>query len=145
MGYIYEGMDRTKEAIRAQYAGVREKYAPIWEIIDRRLQNQLHQPIHAATYFLNLAFHFCPDFKADEEVLTGLYTMLQKLSSDENRAIATIELDQFNNKEGAIFSGRFTIEARTTIQPGKNNIFLNLTFMAYKLCILIFDFVILKL
>ncbi len=38
MGYIYEGMDRAKEAIRAQYVGVSEKYGPIWDIIDRRWQ-----------------------------------------------------------------------------------------------------------
>ena len=42
IGYIYEGMDRAKEAIRAQYARVQEKYASIWEIIDRRWKNQSH-------------------------------------------------------------------------------------------------------
>ena len=42
MGYIYEGMDRAKETIKTQYAGVQEKYAPIWEIVDRRWQNHLH-------------------------------------------------------------------------------------------------------
>ena len=39
MGYIYEGMDRAKKTIRAQYAQVQEKYAPIWEITDKRWQN----------------------------------------------------------------------------------------------------------
>jgi hypothetical protein len=39
MGYIYEGMDRTKEAIRAKYAGVEEKYGAIWDIIDKRWKN----------------------------------------------------------------------------------------------------------
>ena len=94
MGYIYEGMDRAKEAIRAQYAGVQEKYAPIWDIIDRRWQNQLYRPIHAAAYFLNPAFHFHPEFKADAEVLTGLYTMIQRLSSDEDSIVAIVELEQ---------------------------------------------------
>ena len=121
MGYIYEGMDRAKEAIRAQYAGVQEKYAPIWEIIDRRWQNQLHRPIHAAAYFLNPAFRYRPDFKADEEVLIGLYTVIQRLSgSDEESQAAIIELDKFNNKEGPLFSQRMAIDARSTIQPGKN-------------------------
>ena len=53
MGYIYEGMDRAKEAIRAKYVGV-EKYGPMWDIIDRRWKNQLHKLIHAAAYYLNL-------------------------------------------------------------------------------------------
>jgi hypothetical protein len=120
MGYIYEGMDRAKEAIRAQYAGVQERYGPIWDIIDRRWQNQLHRPIHAAAYYLNPAFRFRPEFKADAEVLTGLYTVIQRLSSDENSAAAIVELDQFNNKEGPLFSGRMAINAQTRLQPGKN-------------------------
>ena len=120
IGYIYEGMDSAKEAIRAHYAGVPKKYGPIWDIIDRRWQNQLHRPIHAAAYFLNPAFRFRPEFKADAEVLTGLYTVIQRLSSDENSAAAIVELDEFNNKEGPLFSGRMAIKAQTTLQPGKN-------------------------
>ena len=115
MGYIYEGMDRAKEAIRAQYAVVQEKYVPIRDIIDRRWQNQLYRPIHATAYFLNLAFRFRPDFKADAEVLTGLYTVIQRLSSDEDSAAAIIELDKFNNKEGPLFSSKMAIDAWATI------------------------------
>ena len=56
IGYIYEGMHRAKEAIRAQYIGVPEMYGPIWDIINRRWQNQLHKPIYAAAYYLNPAY-----------------------------------------------------------------------------------------
>jgi hypothetical protein len=60
MGYIYEGMDRAKEAIRSFYVGNRDKYGPIWNIIDQRWHNQLHKPIHAAAHYLNPAFQFIP-------------------------------------------------------------------------------------
>ena len=119
MGYIYECMDRAKKTIRAQYARVQEKCDPIWDIIDRRWQNQLHRPIHTAAYFLNPTFRFHPDFKADEEVLTGLYTVIQRLSSDEDSATATTELDKFNNKEGSLFFGTMATDARTSIHLGK--------------------------
>ena len=113
MGYIYEGMDRANEAIRAQYAGVQERYGPIRDIIDWRWQNQLHRPIHAITYYLNLAFYFRPEFKVNAEVLTSLYTVIQRLSSDENSAATIVELDQSNNKEGPLFSGMMAINAQT--------------------------------
>jgi hypothetical protein len=58
MGYLYEAMDRAKESIRNYYKGDRLKYEPFWEIIDRRWNNQLHQPIHAAGYFLNPRFRY---------------------------------------------------------------------------------------
>ncbi|XP_057853281.2 uncharacterized protein LOC131063474 [Cryptomeria japonica] len=79
MGYIYEGMDRAKEAIRFVYGADESKYGPIWEIIDRRWHHQLHRPIHAAAYYLNPAFRFIPSFKADVEVLNGLYATVEKM------------------------------------------------------------------
>lgn len=60
MGYLYEATDRAKEAIKNYYKGSSLKYDPIWEIIDRRWNNQLHQPIHAASYFFNPCFLLSP-------------------------------------------------------------------------------------
>ena len=60
-------------------------------------------PIHEAAYYLNPAYRFLPNFRADEEVLTGLYTVMQRLSHDGSVATTTIELDKFNNKEGCFF------------------------------------------
>ncbi|XP_057814872.1 uncharacterized protein LOC131028577 [Cryptomeria japonica] len=80
MGYIYEGMDRAKEGIKSIYAGDESKYGPIWQIIDKRWHHQLHRPIHAAAYYLNPAFHFSPTFRADAEVLDGLYSVMEKMA-----------------------------------------------------------------
>jgi hypothetical protein len=118
MGYIYEGMDRVKEAIRAKYVGVEDKYAPIWDIIDRRWQNQLHRPIHAAAYYLNPAFRFRDDFKADEEVLSGLYAVISKMNTRFSSDIL-LEMDAYNKESGSIFSSQICKEGRTTLQPGK--------------------------
>ena len=118
MGYIYEGMDRTKEAIKAKSVGVEDKYGPIWDIIDRRWQNQLHKPIHAAAYYLNPAYRFRDDFKADEEVLSGLYTVISKMSPNPTDIL--LEMDAYNNASGAIFSSQICKEGRTKLQPGKN-------------------------
>ncbi|XP_059063041.1 uncharacterized protein LOC131062928 [Cryptomeria japonica] len=80
MGYIYEGMDRAKEGIKSVYEGDESKYGPIWEIIDRRWHHQLYRTIHATTYYLNPTFHFIPSFKADVEVLNGLYSIMEKIA-----------------------------------------------------------------
>ena len=58
MGYIYEAMDQAKEQIKAAYKDRVSKYGPIWDIIDRRWNNQLHRPIHAAGYFLNPRYSY---------------------------------------------------------------------------------------
>eukprot|EP00253_Pinus_taeda_P035513 PITA_35513 len=68
MGFIYEAMDQAKEKIKRAYRDRVAKYGPIWAIIDKRWNNQLHRPIHAAVYFLNPRYHY----KAKESgALTG--------------------------------------------------------------------------
>ncbi|RVW16137.1 hypothetical protein CK203_074327 [Vitis vinifera] len=47
MGYIYEAMNRAKDAIVRSFNGNEEKYKEIFNIIDKRWEIQLHQPLHA--------------------------------------------------------------------------------------------------
>ncbi|KAF8409920.1 hypothetical protein HHK36_002439 [Tetracentron sinense] len=60
MRYIYEAMDRAKEAIKEAMGGQRyeRRYKPIWNIIDRRWDVQLHQPLHADGYILKSEFYY---------------------------------------------------------------------------------------
>jgi len=105
MGYIYEGMDRVKEAIRTFFAGNQDRYGPIWDVIDRRWHNLLHRPIHAAAYFLNPAYQFSPHFKADDEVWSGLYDVVERMSS--NSAVSTDivrEIELFKKAQGDLFA-----------------------------------------
>ncbi|XP_075098504.1 uncharacterized protein LOC142175506 [Nicotiana tabacum] len=46
MGYIYEAMDRDKEAIEKAFDHDRRKYQRLFEIIDKRWDDQLYQPLH---------------------------------------------------------------------------------------------------
>ena len=76
MGYLYEAMDRAKEAIWDNYVakgshGFRRQML-LWDLIDTRWTRMLHRPIHAATIFLNLAFSYKCNFDFDGEVMEGL-------------------------------------------------------------------------
>jgi hypothetical protein len=52
MGYLYEDMDRAKEAICAYYDDKGDdgfqRQLQIWGVIDQRWNNTLHRSIHAA-------------------------------------------------------------------------------------------------
>ena len=49
MGYLYEAMDRAKEAIRSYYDDKGDegfqKQLLVWKMIDERWNNTLHRPI----------------------------------------------------------------------------------------------------
>ena len=85
MGYIYEAMDQTNEQIKATYKDRVAKYGPIWEIIDRIWNNQLHRPIHAAGYFLNPSYQYRDHIDQDPtgEVADGLYSFLECMVQNE--------------------------------------------------------------
>jgi hypothetical protein len=53
MGFVYEVMDQAKEEIKEAYQGTRQKYLPLWRIIEERWNKQLHQPLHVVGYYLN--------------------------------------------------------------------------------------------
>jgi hypothetical protein len=57
----------------------KNKYLPIWKIIDNRWNNQLLWPIHVDGYFLNPRYHYKAIVGQDElgEVKDGLYTCLE--------------------------------------------------------------------
>jgi hypothetical protein len=45
MGFVYEAMDQGKEAIKLAYGDKRQKYFPLWRIIDERWNKQLHSSV----------------------------------------------------------------------------------------------------
>ncbi|KAK4393984.1 hypothetical protein Sango_1869200 [Sesamum angolense] len=68
MSYIYEAIDKAKEAIAASFSNIEEKYKDVFALIDAIWNAQLHRPLHAASYYLNLEFYNAnPNVEQDEE------------------------------------------------------------------------------
>ena len=85
MGFIYEAMDRAKEAIQRAFNNNERKYKDIFAIIDKRWDCQLHHPLHAAGYYLNPKFFYTnPNIDNDNEVMDGLYKCIDRLSEDDD-------------------------------------------------------------
>lgn len=119
MGYIYEVMDRAKEAIKDSFKGNEEKYKDIFAIIDRRWECQLHHPLHAAGHFLNPEFFYKnPRLDRDPIVLRGLYSCIERLSENEEIVDKiSSELSEYKKAEG-LFGLKCAIRQRTTVAPG---------------------------
>ena len=119
MGFLYEAMDRAKEEIASNLDNVQRKYKPIWDIIDRRWDLQLHKPLHAAAYYLNPHFHYADNFNPDGEVMGGFYDCVEKLVSDANiRLKITTQIDAFKKAKG-LFGREAAVTTRKLKSPGK--------------------------
>ena len=53
MDYIYEAIDRAKEAIAKSFLNQEENSEDAFKYIDTRWECQLRQPLHAAVHYLN--------------------------------------------------------------------------------------------
>ncbi|KAL0296386.1 UNVERIFIED_CONTAM: hypothetical protein Sradi_6690700 [Sesamum radiatum] len=98
MGYIYEAMDRAKEAIAASFSNTKEKYKDVFAVIDARWNVQLHRLLHAAGYYFNLEFYYAnSNVEQDEEVMQG-------------DTIDTILLDEIDESNEWLL-GRLTLDS----------------------------------
>lgn len=118
MGYIYEGIERTKVVIKAYYKGIEEKYKPIWDIIDRRWNMQLHSSLHAAAAFLNPSISYNPNFSKDLRMRNGFQeAMLKMATTDQDKMEITKEHPIYINAQGALGTD-FAVLGRTLNTPG---------------------------
>ncbi|XP_016493755.1 uncharacterized protein LOC107813063 [Nicotiana tabacum] len=78
-------MDRTKEAIEKALDHDRRKYERVFEIIDKRWDDQLHQPLHAAGHILNPELFYTNNENKtlDLDVWKGYHACVAKLVPDE--------------------------------------------------------------
>lgn len=120
MGYVYEAMDKAKEAIMKAFEGNEEKYSKVFEIIDNRWECQLHRPLHAAGYYLNPQFFYSSlSSLVDGEVMDGFYATMERLvtSNDEIDKI-TRQLSAYRKAQG-LFGRETAIRHRDLLSPAE--------------------------
>ncbi|XP_042467530.1 uncharacterized protein LOC122050710 [Zingiber officinale] len=120
MDYIYEAIDRAKEAIMKVFKEKEDKYKEVFEIIDKRWECQLHWPLHAARHYLNLEY-VCSDTYSNiyGEVVNGLFEAMERFVSNavEQDKITT-QLSIYRKAEG-LFGRNVTIIHRIVLFPAE--------------------------
>ncbi|KAE8726885.1 3-hydroxyisobutyryl-CoA hydrolase 1-like [Hibiscus syriacus] len=120
MGYVYEAMDRAKEAIANSFNNVEDKYKDVFAIIDKRWECQLHQPLHAAGCYLNpQLFYSNPQIQEDKEVMIGFLKCIERLVlSVVDQGKIEDQLSLYRNAEG-IFGMAICIRQREAKSPAE--------------------------
>ncbi|KAK6936736.1 HAT, C-terminal dimerization domain [Dillenia turbinata] len=118
IGYIYEFMTRAKESIRTYYIMDEIKCKMFLDIVDRKWQNYLHSPLHAAAAFLNPSIQYNPDIKFLGMVKEDFLKVLDKLlPTPEVRRDITNQIYLFTRASG-LFGCNLAREARDAVSPG---------------------------
>lgn len=87
MGYIYEAIDRAKEAITKLFGENEEQYKAVFDIIDRRQECQFYQLSHAAGHYLNPEFSYANPIEIikNSEIMDGVLETLKRLDPKASR------------------------------------------------------------
>ncbi|XP_049378437.1 uncharacterized protein LOC125843264 [Solanum stenotomum] len=119
MGYIYEAMDRAKKSIEKAFNYDTRKYKSVFEIIDARWTNQLHQPLHAAGHILNPGLYYKNnDMKIlTEDVWQGYHKCVERMIPDKNLQDKIGEELGVYMKADGLLGIESTIRARTLRSP----------------------------
>ncbi|XP_020233452.2 uncharacterized protein LOC109813641 [Cajanus cajan] len=120
MGYIYEAMDKAKEAIMKSFNNNETKYKAVFEIVDRRWDVQLHRPLHAAGHFLNPEMYYDnPQMEFDSEIIRGFYASMNKLVGDlQVEQKIMMELHTYK-VAGELFGTEVAIAMRKKVSPAQ--------------------------
>lgn len=117
MGYLYEAMDKAKEAIKTRLNNRMSLYTPYTRVVDARWDKQLHSPLHAAGCFLNPGIYFRPSFTKQKDVTRGLMltlTMLVPENSLQERI--SEQLEEYKQAIGDFGMSLLSVNVRGLIQ-----------------------------
>eukprot|EP01018_Ginkgo_biloba_P005280 Gb_12450 [translate_table: standard] len=115
MGFIYDGMERCKDAIARVFNNVVDDYKLIRNMVDFRWK-MMHIPLHVAACYLDPRM-FGLKRNADKEIMSGLYATIEKLNP--NREVAKKVREQlraYKLQEG-IFGSVAAKDDRTRVAP----------------------------
>ncbi|KAG5252462.1 3-hydroxyisobutyryl-CoA hydrolase [Salix suchowensis] len=117
MGYLYEAMDKAKEAIKTRLKNIKSQYGPYIRVIDARWDKQLHSPLHAAGCFLNPEIFFRPSFSKQREVTRGLLTTIMRLVPDcDTQDNISAQIEEYKRATG-LFGITLAIRQREKLNP----------------------------
>ncbi|KAG5233223.1 DNA binding protein [Salix suchowensis] len=117
MGYLYEAMDKAKEAIKIRLKNRMSQYGPYIRVIDARWDKQLHSPLHAAGCFLNPGIYFRPSFSKQREVTRGLLTTIMRLVPDcDTQDNISAQIEEYKRATG-LFGVTMAIRQREKLNP----------------------------
>jgi hypothetical protein len=116
MGYVYDGMQRAKNAIKAMFRNRKSSYKPYTDIIKARWDKHLKRELHAAAYFFNPAFQYSGDFNDKSRVTEALVKLFEVKSLCPDVSIAFQEVQIYRDRKESFDKSSVVVVAN--IQPG---------------------------
>ncbi|GAV74146.1 LOW QUALITY PROTEIN: DUF659 domain-containing protein/Dimer_Tnp_hAT domain-containing protein, partial [Cephalotus follicularis] len=116
LGYVYEGMFRTKMVIKNLFNNKKKWYKPYTNLLKLRWDRHLRKNLHAVAYFLNPVFMYDSGKVEKMEIMQSMYDLFEKKSIRKNGEATMNEIKLFRERHGS-FGRDIAIKLLNTMQP----------------------------
>ncbi|KAK7293059.1 hypothetical protein RJT34_15920 [Clitoria ternatea] len=116
MGYVYEGMQRAKNAVKEIFLNKVHLYKPYTDLIKARWDRHLKRSLHAAGYFLNPTFFYNENFLEKTRVTHSLLDFFEKKALCPNLNQGIQEMQLYRERQGT-FGRESALQVTTSIRP----------------------------
>lgn len=120
IGYIYEAIEKAKEAIKLRLKNNTSVFGPYLRVIDTIWEKELCSPLHGAACFLNPSVYFKNGSGKQSDVNRGLLNTITRLvQNDEVQEKIGIQLEAYKRSTGD-FGLPLAIRLRDKLSPGRD-------------------------
>ncbi|XP_020114986.1 uncharacterized protein LOC109728860 isoform X2 [Ananas comosus] len=113
-GYLYDAMERAKEAIKCRLGNNQNKFMRIWELFDERRNGNIIHPIHAAAALLNPAYMCRERFRESREMKDGIGFMFENLILPEEKEDFLKQVQLYRSRSTLIFNSTALMMLKTS-------------------------------
>lgn len=119
LGYVYEGMQRAKNAIKEMFRNRKSQYKLYTYLIKARWDKHLKRNLHAAAYFLNPSFLYDEKFCEKRRVMQSLLDLFDIKAYCPDYCKALKEIQIYRDRQGD-FGRKNALAVTKAIRPGEH-------------------------
>ncbi|CAN0860950.1 hypothetical protein LINGRAHAP2_LOCUS8077 [Linum grandiflorum] len=113
LGYVYEGMRKVIQGIKAIYNDIEAMYKPYIDIMNKRWNKHFRGDLHVAAYYFNPALKYA----TKENVMPYLLNLFEKKQICSDPMAAIKEMEIYEEAKGS-FGRELAIRGRAEFNPG---------------------------
>ncbi|XP_016195359.1 uncharacterized protein LOC107636354 [Arachis ipaensis] len=117
--YVYEGMQRAKNAIKTMFRNKKTAYTPYTSILKMRWEIHLKRNLYVAAYFLNPSILYSEGFVEKANILKSLLDLLDVEILCDDSAAAMQEIQLYRDCKES-FGRESAKRATSRLEPGES-------------------------
>ncbi|GAU21482.1 hypothetical protein TSUD_242050 [Trifolium subterraneum] len=118
MGYIYDGIQRAKNAIKFMFRNKKTAYTPYTDILKARWDKHLKRDLHAAAYVFNPTFQYGNDFNDKSRVTEALIKLFEVTFLCPDASKVFQEMQMYRDRKET-FGNSSAVVVAANIQPAE--------------------------